>query len=128
MIKVQYVGGTKFKAETRGLKTTMDLPADKGGTNSAMTPTELMVTSLGGCIALYVTEYLKQIGLDPAGTMVEMRFEMADAPRRVGRLRAKVEVPAGIPENRRAAVQRVAEHCPVHHTLHGVPETVIEIA
>jgi len=128
MIKVKYLGDEKFSAETRGHTVMTDQPIEKGGSDTGMTPPELLASSLGTCIGVYVAPYLKQIGVDPTGTTVEVEYETANEPRRIGKFRAKVSVPAGIPENRRAAVHRVAEHCLIHQTLSMQPEIVIEIA
>ena len=128
MIRVRYLGDKRFSAEARGHKVMTDQPAEKGGTDTAMTPPELMVSSLGACIGIYVTQYLKQTGVDPSGTTVEVKYETAAEPLRIGRMHARVEVPAGIPENRRAAVHKVAEHCLIHQTLCAEPDVVIEIA
>lgn len=128
MIKIEYLGGVKFKAETRGHEVLTDQPVEKGGTDSAMTPPELLVSSFGACIAIYVTRYLEQIGIDPKGLTVEVKFETASDPLRIGRMHSTVNVPAGIPENRRAAVHKVAEHCLIHQTLCNEPDMTIEIA
>lgn len=127
MIKVNYLGGIKFSAEARGHVIESDQPKDNGGTDGAMTPPELLASSLGTCIGVYVVRYLQQIGVDPAGMTVEVKYETVPEPLRIGRLYARVAVPAGIPESRRAAVHKVAEHCLIHQTLCTEPETVIEI-
>lgn len=127
-MKIEYQTGTEFLVRTRGHKTTVDLPPDKGGMDKGMTPTEFLAAALGSCIGMYVTIYCKQIGVDPEGTTVEMKWETSEAPLRVGRLRAVVEIPAGIPEGRRGAVKKVAEHCMIHRTLAATPEVEIEIA
>jgi len=127
-MKIEYQSGTKFHVRSRAHNLTVDLPPDKGGMDEGMTPTELLAAALGSCIGMYVTIYCEQIGIDPEGTTVNMKWETSEAPLRVGRLHAVVEVPAGIPEGRRAAVKKVAEHCMIHRTLAAMPETEIEIA
>lgn len=127
MIKVEYQGDLRFTAETRGHEILVDQPKEKGGTDRGMTPPELLVSSFGTCIGVYVVQYLKQIGVDPSGMTVKVRYETVTEPLRIGRIRARVEVPAGIPESRRAAVHKVAEHCLIHQTLCAEPEIVIEI-
>ena len=96
--------------------------------NSAMTPPELLASSLGTCIGVYVTQYLKQIGIDPAGITVDVHFETVAEPLRIGKLHATVKVPTGIREERRAPVHKVAEHCLIHQTFCAGPEMVMEIA
>ena len=128
MIKVEYRGGVRFTASTRGHEVTTDLTAAKGGTDQGMTPPELLVSAFGTCVGVYVTEYLQQVGIDPEGTTVDLIFETKEDPRRIGQLHATVNVPAGVPEKRKPAVQRVAEKCLVHETLRVQPEVTIEVA
>ena len=126
-MKVSYEGGTKFTAETRGHKIAVDLPPEKGGTDTAMTPPELLAASLGTCIGVYVTGYCKQAGIDCEGLTVEVASEIVQDPMRVSRLHAKVRVPKGIPESRRQAVKKVASSCLIHATLCSLPELLIEL-
>lgn len=127
-MKVRYETGTRFKASTRGHEITVDLPPAKGGTDQGMTPPELLVAAFGACIGVYVTQYCKQVGLNCDGLTVDVDWETVEEPLRVGRLHATVNVPAGIPEERKAAVKKVAEHCLIHQTLCNMPDMDIKIA
>ncbi|MCL6628577.1 MAG: OsmC family protein [Armatimonadetes bacterium] len=127
-MQVTYKGGTLFTAEQRGHTITIDLPPDKGGTDQGMTPPELLAASLGSCIGIYVTQYCKQVGLNCEGTTVDVSWEVTSEPMRIERIHAVVKVPAGIPEERRAAVMRAAEHCLIHRTLCTIPGIKIELA
>jgi len=127
-MQVTYKGGTLFTAEQRGHTITIDLPPDKGGTDQGMTPPELLAAALGSCIGVYVTQYCKQVGLNCEGTTVDVDWEVTPEPMRIDRIRAVVKVPAGIPEERRAAVMKAAEHCLIHRTLCSVPDVKIELA
>lgn len=127
-MKVNYEAGTRFTAGTRGHKVTLDLPRERGGTDQGMTPPELLAAAFGACIGVYVTRYCKQVGVNPDDTTVDVRWETVEEPMRISRLHATVTVPAGIPEGRRAAVKKVAEHCLIHRTLCAQPEMMIELA
>jgi len=127
-MKLTYEGGLRFVAERRGHTISTDLPRDKGGTDLGMTPTELLIVSLGGCIGIYVADYCRNVGLNCDGMTVEVSLEVVESPRRIGRFRIALNVPAGIPEKRRAAVKRVAEHCFIHQTFLHPPEMTIELA
>lgn len=126
-MRISYEGGTKFTAETRGHKITVDLPPEKGGTDTAMTPPELLAASLGTCIGVYVTAYCNQSGIDCEGLTVEVASDIVKDPMRISRLHAKVKVPKGVPENRRQAVKKVAGSCLIHATLCSLPELVIDL-
>jgi len=127
MLRVEYKGGLQFTVSMRGHEIAVDLPPAKGGTDTGMTPPELLVASFGACIGVYVTEYLRKISLNPEGMSIEVDFKFADDPLRIGELHAKVILPAGIPEERRTAVHRVAEKCLIHQTLCFTPAVTIDI-
>jgi uncharacterized OsmC-like protein len=126
-MKITYEGGMRFTAEERGHTITVDLPPAKGGTDQGMTSRELFEASLGACIGVYVADYCERVGLNCDGLTVEVTSQRVENPARLGTLHAKVTVPAGIPENRRAAVQKVAQSCLIHATLRNQPEMMIEL-
>ena len=125
---VRYEGGMKFSAESRGHKVTTDLPGDLGGTDSAMMPPELLAASLGTCIGVYVAGYLKKVDIPPDGLTVEVDYDKTQDPVRIGRISAKVTIPDGVPEERRAAVRKVAEQCMIHNTLCNLPEVELVLS
>lgn len=126
-MKISYEGKRQFTASERGHSITVDLPEAKGGEDTGLTPPELLSASLGTCIGVYVTSYCESVGVDCTGMTIEVKQDMAENPNRIGRLHAKVHIPGGVPENRMAAVKKVAGHCLIHQTLCSLPELTIEI-
>jgi uncharacterized OsmC-like protein len=55
-------------------------------------------------------------------------LELADSPKRVAGFVVDVELPNGVPEDRKEAVRRMIERCPVHETLRNPPRVDIDIA
>jgi putative redox protein len=51
---------------------------------------------------------------------------MSQNPRRIGRLPLTVTLPASIPEEMRAQMEKIGHSCPVHASLHPDVEAVIE--
>jgi hypothetical protein len=61
--------------------------------------------ALATCVAFYAGRYLARHGLDRDGLHVSAEFTMsADRPARVGAIRLRVTVPAGVPAGRRVAL------------------------
>ena len=128
-IDVTHAGGESYAIATRGHAALTDQPASNGGADAAPTPTELLVGALATCVAFYAGRYLARHGLDRDGLHVTAEFTMAaDRPARVGAIRLRVTVPAGIPAARRAALLAVASHCTVHNTLRQEPAITIDVA
>ncbi len=91
------------------------------------TPTELLVGSLGSCIAIMVNSYCKNHGYTDGKVDVSMTYQLADKPKRIDSIVIDLEIPADVPENRINAIKRVAKLCPVHGTLENPPKIDIEI-
>jgi len=127
-VEVSYLGGESYAAATRAHTLLTDQPATAGGADAAMTPTELLVASLGSCVAFYAGRYLARHGLNRGGLHVTAAFTTAtDRPARVGKVRLTVQVPGDMPPSHEAALLAVASHCTVHNTLRQAPDIAIEL-
>ena len=128
LIQVGFVAGEAYEITVRGHQVVVDQPVTAGGLDTAPTPTELFVASLASCVAFYAGRYLTRHGYSRDGLAVSASFTMAsDRPARVGAIRLTVQVPADLPEQRRAALQAVASHCTVHNTLASPPSVTIDL-
>jgi uncharacterized OsmC-like protein len=123
-IQVDHKEGDLFEIAVRGHHLAVDQPTDQGGSDLAPTPTELFVTSLAACIAVYLRRSLARHGL-PEGVQVRAEFAMARHPSRIGEVRVVIHLPDGVPEDRRSALLAVASHCTVHNTLEQPPEVTV---
>lgn len=126
-ISVTHQGGDKFEIAVRDHRITVDQPTAMGGEDTAPTPTELFVASLASCVAFYARRYLSRHDLPIEGLRVETTYEMGTKPSRVSRFEVKVHLPAGVPEERHAALFAMVNHCTVHSTLHHEPDVSIEL-
>ena len=127
-VEVSYLGGESYAIATRGHTLLTDQPAAAGGTDTAMTPTELLIAALSSCVAFYAGRYLARHGLNRDGLHVTATFTAAtDRPARVAAVRLAIRVPGGIPPSRQAALLAVASHCTVHNTFRQAPDIAIEL-
>ena len=125
---VRFVAGEAYEVAVRGHRLVVDQPADAGGQDSAPTPTELFVASLATCVAFYAGRFLSRHGYSRDGLAVSVGYEMAaDRPARVGGIRLAVQVPAGLPPERWAALRAVVSHCTVHNSLASPPSVTIDL-
>jgi putative redox protein len=123
-IRVDHKTGDLFEIAIRDHQLHVDQPAEHGGSDLAPTPTELFVTSLAACVAFYARRFLARHDL-PDGLSVRAEFTMADHPARVGVVKVAIELPEGVPDDRRAALLAVASHCTVHNSLEHPPEVSV---
>jgi uncharacterized OsmC-like protein len=89
---------------------------------------ELLVGSLGACIALYVARYCRQANLPHEGFEVAVEYAEDAQAGGASELNVRMKLPTEFPAARRSAVLRVAAHCPVHATLSRQPRVTVAFA
>jgi putative redox protein len=120
-IVVSYVGRDVLRIAARGHVIFADQTAEDGGDDTALTPTELLVASLGSCVGFYAERFLRRNGMSTDGLRIACSYRWAEKPHRVGEIELAVEAP-GLTEGKREAFERVIDHCTVHNTLRGKPD------
>jgi putative redox protein len=94
-----------------------DAPVDNHGRGESFSPTDLVATGLGACMATVMGIYASRHEIDLRGMRVEVSKEMTQtAPRRISRLTTEIWFPAGVEKNE--VLERAALTCPVHQSLH----------
>jgi putative redox protein len=121
-MKIYFPGGKKVNAEYNGFTHKTDQPGESGGENSAPSPFELFLASLGACAGFYVLSFCQQRGIDP--TAIELRQSMERDPRThlVTQVTIEIILPAVFPEKYRAAVIQAAQLCTVKKHLENPPK------
>lgn len=127
VVVITGAGGLRFDASLDSHMVVTDQPVRGGGTDAAPTPLDLMPIALGSCIALYAHQFCATRNIPDADLRVEVRWETASAPRRIGRFDVRVTLPDALPDEYRAAIERAVLACPVHNTLTHPPEINVEL-
>ena len=127
-VRVEHRGGDQFDVHLRGHVLRVDQPVEDGGDDTGPSPTELLVASLAACVGHYARRYLSRHGLPTEGLGVRASYALEGRPNRVGLVEVSIDVPHGVPEDRRAALLAVATHCTVHNTLLLQPAITMELA
>jgi len=126
-VKITHIDQVKFAIHSRSHSILCDQPAENGGTDSGMTPPELLLASLGSCAAFYAVQYLKTRNLANTGVEVTVTAEKLKQPARVGNFRVHVACPVSLTEEQTEGLMRSVHHCLVHNTLLTPPEIAIEL-
>ncbi len=126
LISVTRQGALEFNIHVRGRDVMTDMSVEDGGRGAGFSPAELLAGSLGACVAMMVQGYCDRLGYTDGDVGVDLTFELADNPKRVGAIVVDVELPSGFPETRKDAVRRIAERCSVHETLNHAPQVDID--
>jgi putative redox protein len=100
-----------------------DAPKDNQGKGEAFSPTDLTATSLAVCMSTIMAMAARKHGVELRGLRFEVTKEMSkDLPRRIVKLSTTFWMPclkSALPDG---AVERAAETCPVHLSLHPAIE------
>lgn len=111
-----------------GAMITTDAPKDNAGEGKQFSPTDLVGAALGSCILTTMGIYSRNTDIKLEGAKVNVVKHMVSEPvRRIGKLEVSVQMPAGIPQEKRAALDRVAHTCPVHKSLNPEIELIFDI-
>lgn len=123
-----YLGGLRCES-THGpsqSKLLTDAPVDNMGKGEAFSPTDLVATALGTCMATTMGIYAQRHEIDLRGLTVAVEKEMTkEPPRRIAQLTVELRVPLPAAHPQRAALERAALTCPVHRSLH--PEVALPV-
>ena len=128
-IDVAYQGGLRCEAThgPSGQTLITDAPADNHGKGESFSPTDLVATALGTCIATIMGIVAEREKIDLTGLRITVQKEMsAEPPRRIARLITRIEMPKGLTEQQRAKLEKTAHTCPVHQTLQGKVDMPVE--
>lgn len=126
-IVVTHLDGVRFAAQIRSHVLIVDQPPHAGGMDAGPMPIELLGTSLGTCIALYVQQFLHARRLPYQGMRVEVEQIGAKNPNRVGEFSVRVLLPAPLPPAYGELLERVIRSCPAHNTLEHAARLTIAI-
>lgn len=127
-VKIRSETVDRHIVEARGHKLICDQPSQNDGTDVGMTPTELLLGSLGACVSLYAASYCRNHGLAYEGIEVEVVSHTADdPPRRMGSIEIRLRMPAQIPDRLKAGLLSTARRCYVHNTLTHPPMIKVEL-
>jgi hypothetical protein len=120
-IHIDYQGDLRTHAVHGPSQTELitDAPVDNQGLGESFSPTDLVATALGTCMATIMGIVAKRKGIDLRGMIIRVEKHMsADLPRRIVRLPVTVEVPLPADHPDRALLEASALGCPVFHSLH----------
>ena len=127
---VQFTGGMRFIGRgPTGHDVVMDAGTGSGGANSAATPVETMLASLGGCTGMDIVAILRKMKTEPEGLHIEIDDERApDYPKVITKLHLRYMVRGNVPEQnvKKAIDLSLAKYCPIANTLAGVSEITSE--
>ena len=128
-IEIRYEGGLRCAAThgPSGQTLQTDAPVDNHGRGESFSPTDLVATALGACMATIMGIAAERHQLDLRGMQIEVTKVMsADLPRRIAKLITTIKVPLPPEHAQRALLENAALTCPVHKSLSAEMEKPVD--
>lgn len=128
-IDIHYEGGLRCAAThgPSGQTLQTDAPVDNHGRGESFSPTDLVATALGACMATIMGIAAERHQLDLSGVQIEVTKVMsADLPRRIAKLATTIKVPLPPEHPQRALLENAALTCPVHKSLSAEMEKPVD--
>jgi putative redox protein len=127
-IKIEYLGDLHCVVEhgPSGQKFLTDAPVDNQGKGEYFSPTDLVATAMGSCIATIMGILARNHSIDIDGMKITVQKEMMNQPyRRIKKLKLDIQFPHKLIEHDLVIMKNVIKTCPVTKSLH--PDIEIEV-
>jgi len=102
-----------------------DAPTDNQGLGKAFSPTDTVATGLASCMLTIMGIKARSLDINLEGAKADVTKHMASDPRRISMIQIEFQMPEGIKEKNRKILERAANTCPVHYSLHPDIKKVI---
>ncbi|MCX6306309.1 MAG: OsmC family protein [Bacteroidetes bacterium] len=126
-IEIVFDGNKKVNAVIDGFTVKTDQAIQSGGENSAPTPFNLFLASLGTCAGIYVKGFCDQRGINTDEMRISMDYIYDPVQKMVAKFILLIHVPSDFPEQYDAAVIKTASLCAVKRHLNPSIENEITI-
>ena len=127
-MEILHSGRWQFSVRCRGHQIVSDQPVEEDGEDVGITPVELFISSLGCCIGVYAKTFCDRHKIPSDGMKIDMEWEMAEDPRRIGGVSAKICLMKEVDPDLGQGILRMVKHCTVHNTLMTPPKIEISLS
>ncbi len=122
MMEITFPGGVRVNAQHKGFEIATDQPEQNGGENSAPSPFDLFLVSLGTCAGFFALRFCQQRDLPTEGLRLSLAAEHNPETKRLDRVEITLNLPDGFPAKYRPAIIRATDQCAVKKALDDPPE------
>lgn len=122
---ITFAGDKKVDAYFRGFTVHSDQPVNDGGENTAPSPVELFLASIGMCAGFYVLSFCQSRSIPTDSISMTQTVVRNDKTHSVETVMIDINLPSAFPEKYKAAVIKAAQSCSVKKFLDAPPEIQI---
>ena len=124
-MEIFFPGGKRVYANTGPFTVETDQPMRGGGTETAPTPFELFLASIGTCAGIYALGFMQQRGLDASKSKLTMRPHYNPAVGLIDHIELELQTPPDFPEKYRDAIINSMDLCAVKKHMAQPPKFTI---
>ena len=121
-IHVQSPGGMLIDARFGDFTVSTDQTVADGGTNSAPSPFDLFLASIGTCAGLYALRFCQKREIDTAGLGIQLETVRDPESRRLTEINLHLSLPPAFPDKYQKAIVRAINQCAVKKAIVDPPE------
>lgn len=122
MMDITFPGGVQVNAQFNGFEIATDQPERNGGQNSAPSPFDFFLASLGTCAGFFALRFCQQRELPTEGLHLKLTARHNAESKRLDRVEITMQLPKEFPEKYRSAIIRATDQCAVKKALLDAPE------
>lgn len=120
-MEITFEGGKIVTAHSHGHIIKTDQPVRNGGQDSAPSPFELFLASIGTCAGIYVKSFCDNRSIPTDKITIIQSAEYDEESGLPVNIKLDIKLPADFPEKYKEAVISVAELCKVKKTMDSPP-------
>jgi len=124
-LTVQHVDGLRFLATAGEHTVVVDAALEDGGGGTALSAPQMFAAALGACICEFVTNSCRLREISFERLSLELEYEELERPRRLGEVRATLQIEPEPPEDVKRRLIGVAKHATLVNTLRRPPEVAV---
>jgi putative redox protein len=121
-MEITFEGGKVVTAHSHGHVIRTDQPVADGGENSAPSPYELFLASIGTCAGIYVKSFCDNRQISTDGIKIIQSYEWNKETGLPVKISLDIKLPEGFPEKYKASLIHVADLCKVKKTMASPPQ------
>jgi ribosomal protein S12 methylthiotransferase accessory factor len=122
MMEINFPGGLAVEATVNGFSVRTDQSIVNGGANSAPSPFDFFLVSIGTCAGFYALRFCKERGISVDGLSLTLEVDRdEDKKKRLNSIRITIHLPVSFPEKYAEAIIRAVDQCSVKRAILDPP-------
>lgn len=124
-IEIFFAGNKKVYANVNGKTIETDQPISAGGDDTASTPFDIFLASIGTCAGIYVKGFCDNRGISTEGIRILQKMQYNKETQLMDRIDLEIQLPSDFPLKYKDSLINVANLCKVKKHLYNPPQMEI---